>query len=291
MLCPRVRLRVRRVRRDVAEVDRRRRPEEDLLHERLNSRTAASHAQHIAHASEGRDNALCGLAAVEIVWRMADVDADVLAHPEPVEYDLRSGEDHAERSFRVCLRARGEIRARMYAKKVNTYPPVLLAFIPQYGALDGHVSQNDRRERDKTHWSNEPDQLMRIERHTRRVPRDVVELPQCFVAPVAVVRRDVLYLLRRALALIVVPPRADALRSARQRERQLDLHGGLWLSSEYQYRDRQTGTSLSGRRWLQQGRSSRTASSRPLRRARYRSPARPARSRPRCGVPPTPTPS
>ena len=55
---------------------------------------------------------------------------------------------------------------------------------------------------------------MRIERDTGGIAGEIVELPQLGVAPVPVVRRDVFNLLCRALALVVVSPRADALSPA-----------------------------------------------------------------------------
>ena len=49
------------------------------------------------------------------------------------------------------------------------------------------------------HRGDESHELVRVERNPRRVPGHVVELPQRGVAPVPVVRGDVLDLLRRAL--------------------------------------------------------------------------------------------
>ena len=81
---------------------------------------------------------------------------------------------------------------------------------------------------------------MRIEGDARGVASHIVKLPQSSIAPVAVVRRDVLYLFRSALcggwlspereynalrltALVVVPPRTYTLCAARQWQCKLDL--------------------------------------------------------------------
>ena len=50
-----------------------------------------------------------------------------------------------------------------------------------------------------TYRGNQGDELVRVERDPRRVPRDVIELPQLRVAPVPIIGSDVLDLLGGAL--------------------------------------------------------------------------------------------
>ena len=96
MARPRIRLRVRREGRHVAEIDRRRSTKEHFLHERLDGRTAQGvNSQPAAQASNLGSNILCGLATMEIVGGMADMDADVLTGTKPVENDFRSAKDDA----------------------------------------------------------------------------------------------------------------------------------------------------------------------------------------------------